>query len=102
MTMSSPLQKIKKLIPYLPTGDIPFAQKFLEKKDYESLKELTWSSLQRLENAYRRGNVPSKYIGVDIDKVRELAVECDEYFYLLYPEELEVEEDFSDDVEEDL
>ena len=87
--MSSHLQKIKKLIPYLPAGDIPFANKFLAKKDYESLKELTWSSLQRLEKALGRDPIPNKYRGISIDKVRELAVECDEYYYLLYPEDLE-------------
>ena len=49
--MSSPLENIKSLIPYLPKGDIKFATKFLEERNYESLKELTWSALQRLEKA---------------------------------------------------
>ena len=97
--MSSPLQTIKSLIPYLPKGDIPFANRFLEKKDYESLKELTSSALQRLENAMKRETLPEKYVGIDIDKVRDLAVEVWEYYYLLYPEELEEREDYDDEEE---
>lgn len=99
--MSSPIQKIKELIPYLPEGDIRFAQKYLDKKDYDSLKDLTWSALLRLEKAFQRGTIPDKYRGIDIDKVRELALECNEYYYLIYPEELEVEDDFYDDEVED-
>ena len=98
--MSSPLKTIKSLIPYLPKGDIPFANRFLEKRDYDSLKELTSSALQRLENAMKKDVLPDKYKGVDIDKVRDLAVEVWEYYYLLYPEELEEQEDFNDGEED--
>ena len=95
--MSSPLENIKSLIPYLPKGDIKFANKFLEERNYESLKELTWSALQRLEKAY-----PDKYKDIDLDKVRELAVECWDYYYFLFPEELEEnEEQYDDNVEDD-
>ena len=98
--MSSPLEKIKSLVHYLPKGDIKFAEKFLQERDYESLKELTWSALERLNKAYKLPELPKKYIGVDIDKVRDLAVEVWDYYYFLYPEELEDERDY-DDVEED-
>ena len=101
--MSSHLQKIKKLVPYLPAGDIPFANKFLAKKDYESLKELTWSALQRLEKALCKEVIPNKYKGINIDKVRELAIECDEYYYILYPEEYDsqYDGDYDEELEED-
>lgn len=98
--MSSPLQKIKNLIPYLPKGDIPFAQRFLERRDYDSLKELTWSAYQRFENALKKEVLPEKYRGIDLDKVRDLAVECSEYYYLIYPEELEEDIDYDDSEEE--
>lgn len=98
--MSSPLENIKTLIPYLPKGDISFANKYLKEKNWESLKDLTWSSYQRLENAYRRDVLPEKYKGIDFDKVRELAVECWNYYYFLYPEELEEEEEYNDVEEE--
>ena len=98
--MSSPLENIKSLIPYLPKGDIPFANKFLEKRDYESLKELTWSSLERLEKAQRKEVLPEKYRDIDIDKVRALAMECFDYYYLLYPEELNEEDDYNEEEED--
>lgn len=99
--MSSPLKNIKKLIPYLPKEDIKFANKFLEERNYESLKELTWSSLERLERAYKKAVLPEKYQNIDIDKVRELAVECFDYYYLLYPEELNEGTDYNEEEEED-
>lgn len=100
--MSSPLENIKSLIPYLPKGDIKFANKFLEERNYESLKELTWSALQRLEKAYQKEVLPDKYKDIDLDKVRELAVECWDYYYFLFPEELEEdEEQYDDNVEDD-
>ena len=98
--MSSPLENIKKLIPYLPKGDIPFAKKYLEQKNWEALKDLTWSSFERLENAYRKEVLPEKYKDIDYDMVRDLAVECWNYYYFLYPEELEESEEY-DDVEDE-
>ena len=100
--MSSPLENIKSLIPCLPKGDIKFANKFLAERNYEALKELTWSAFQRLIKAYRKEVLPEKYKGIDLDKVRDLAVAVEDYYYLLYPEELEEdEEQYDDNVEED-
>jgi len=98
--MSSPLKQIDSLIPSLPTKDSQLARKFREEKNWESLKDLTWSCLQRIEIAIAKNKVPDKYKGIDLDKVRELALLCDEYYYFIYPEEMEIEEDF-DEVEED-
>ena len=97
--MSSPLENIKKLIPSLPKGDIPLANKFLKEKNYEALKELTSSALVRLEKALRRETLPEKYVGIDIDEVRNLAVECWDYYYFLYPEELEEDAQYDDEEE---
>lgn len=100
--MPNPLQKINELIPALPVKDIEFAKKFVEKRDWESLKDLTWSSLMRLENAYKRESLPQKYVGIDVDKVRELALLCNEYYYLIYPDDREpAEDEYDNEVEED-
>lgn len=101
--MSSPLQQIKELIPSLPEKDCALANKFYSAKDWEALKDLTWSSLIRVENAYERGNIPDKYKDVDIDNLRDLAVVCSEYYDLVYPEgdEIEEEEDIDYIGEED-
>ena len=98
--MSNPLQEIKALIPALPKGDIPFAEKFINKRDFESLKELTWSALKRLVKAQEKEILPEKYKGIDIDKVRELAALCFDYYYLIYPEELEEELNDFEEAEE--
>lgn len=95
--MSSPLQQINALIPNLPIRDAELAKKFVEKKDWESLKDLTWSSLQIIETAYEKENVPAKYQNLDLDKIRELALVCDEYYYLIYPEVDEIEDDFEEE-----
>ena len=100
MIMSSPLETIKSLIPSLPKGDIPLANKFLEEHNYEALKELTYSALVRLEKAQKREVLPEKYVGIDIDNVRNLAVECWDYYYFLFPEELEEDAQY-DDSEDD-
>lgn len=104
--MSSPLKKINELISFLPIEDIPFANRFLQTHDYESLKELTWSALQRFEKAVESGKNLDKYKGLDIDKIRELAVECSDYYYLIYPEELwddnYDDNDFGDEEDVDL
>ena len=102
--MSSPLQQINELVSSLPAKDLSLAKKFIEKKDWEALKDLTWSCLQLLESAYEKEAIPPKYQNIDLDKVRELALVCDEYYYLIYPEEEEIEDDFdySDMMEEDI
>lgn len=101
--MSSPLQQISNLIPSLPKKDADLAKKFYDKKDWESLKDLTWSSLQLIEIAYEKEQIPDKYKDLDIDKIRELALVCDEYYSLIYPDQEEIEDDFEnfEAVEED-
>lgn len=99
--MSSPLKKINELIAFLPTEDIPFAKRFLQTHDYDSLKELTWSALQRFEKALESGKNLDKYKDFDIDKIRELAVECNDYYYLIYPEELLDDDIYEDNVSDE-
>lgn len=98
--MPNPLNKINELIPYLPKKDISYAQKFIAKRDWEALKDLTWSSYQIVEKAQRK-ELPSKYANLDLDKIRELALLCNEYYYLIYPEDLEPKDDDFNDVEEE-
>jgi len=101
MIMPSPLNKINELIPYLPSKDITFAQKFVAKRDWEALKDLTWSSYQIVERAQQKEIPPAKYANLDLDKIRELALLCNEYYYLIYPEDLEPKDDNFNDVEEE-
>ena len=100
--MPSQLHKIRDLIKSLPQKDAKLAEEFCNKRDFESLKDLTWSALQMAENAWQTGS-PKKYADVDIDNIRDLAVLCNEYYYILYPEELVDNNNYNDyDVEEEI
>jgi hypothetical protein len=97
--MSTPLEKINALIPELPKEDIEYAKKFIAERNWEYLKELTWSSFKRIQIANQKTPVPQKYANLDIDKVEELALLCNEYYYLIYPEELEPADDEEETIE---
>ena len=78
--------KIEKLLKYLPAKDLKYAEKYFEKRDFENLKDLVWSSLVISEKNLNKERPNKDYINIDIDKVRELAVACDDYYKLLYPD----------------
>ena len=87
--MSTPVKKIEQLIPYLPGKDRDIANKLLSKRDFEGLRDLTWSSLIIMERKLDMfESIPEKYKNVDLDKLRELAAVCADYYALLYPEDL--------------
>lgn len=91
--MPTLLQKMKVLLPSLPKCDLKYAEAFIEKRDFESLKDLVWSSLTLAEKNLEKETPNPKYTNLDIDKIRELACVCDDYYRLLYPEDYEEEED---------
>lgn len=94
--MPSLLQIIKDLIPALPKSDIPYAYKFYNNRDWESLRDLTLSAWKR----YKLHN--AKYKTLDADKLAELAMACEDYYYLIYPPwEEELGGNFEDDEDED-
>lgn len=99
--MPSQLLKIKELIPFLPKSDIPYATKFYNDKDWESLKDLTWSAWERYKWRTKNKGYTVKYADLDADKLAELALECNEYYYLIYPWEEEIEDDFEGDEDTD-
>ena len=101
--MPNQLQRIKELIPNLPKDDIALATKFYEEKDWESLKELTWSALQRcFTGNKKRRQISIKYRDLDIDKLEELALECNDYYYLIYPPEEDVDYVYDEEEEEEV
>lgn len=91
--MPTLLQKMKVLLPSLPKCDLKYAETFIEKRDFESLRDLVWSSLTLAEKNLEKETPNPKYSNLDIDKIRELACVCEDYYHLLYPEDYEEEED---------
>ena len=92
MSMSNPVKKIEQLIPYLPGKDKDIANKLLSKRDFEGLRDLTWSSLVIAEKKLKLFEtpeaIPEKYKNVDLDKPRDLYLVCADYYALLFPEDL--------------
>ena len=88
MSMSNTVKKIEQLIPYLPGKDKDIANKLLSKRDFEGLRDLTWSSLVIAEKKLNLEVIPEKYKNVDLDKLRNLYLICADYYALLFPEDI--------------
>lgn len=86
--MSNPVKKIEQLIPYLPGKDKDIANKLLSKRDFEGLRDLTWSSLVIAEKKLKLEVIPEKYKNIDLDKLRNLYLICANYYALLFPEDI--------------
>lgn len=62
--MKSPLKRIKKLVPILPEKDAKLVEKYLEKRDFQSVLEIVESDIYKAEKT-RYGKleeVPDDYI----------------------------------------
>lgn len=69
--MESPqIQKIRKLIPFLPEKDVPIGNKFLEARNWEELHNLVSSAIVKIEKAKDKGS--DKYINIDIVSLYDL------------------------------
>lgn len=87
--MSTPVQRMKSLLPNIPARDIPYATKFIEERDFEALRDLVKSDIHTLikKNDSSLEN--------QIDNLRELKAEVDSYLLLIgLDEEDEVDTDF--------
>lgn len=75
------LNKIKRLIQYLPEKDIGYAKEFIEKRNFISLFELVDSSIKRIEISKTRGS--DKYSGINVNNLMNLKVLVKEYLQQL-------------------
>ena len=92
--MSSPTNKIKKLISELPKRDIFLGYKFLEKRDFDSLIELVDSALIRTKKNLKTADPKEEYLRVDLDGLNTLKAEIDLYVMSMdLPEEDNYTED---------
>lgn len=107
-----PFKRITRLLVSLPSGDIKYGHKYLDKRDYESLQLLINSALHNIEKAWAAIN-PSKQqqtlreeFPIDGDKLAQLETlkgEVDEYseFLRIALGDDEEESIYYDDQEED-
>lgn len=78
--------KIKQLIENLPEKDINLGHKFLEKRDFDSLKELVDSAIYKVKKSRNKHDINSieKYINIDLDELNSLKAEVDNYVAQLH------------------
>lgn len=100
MDNREPIDRIKALIPSLPEGDIKFAYKFLNNRDFESLQLLVDSSLIRVKNGLNKENPREEYLKADLEEMRKLKLEIDTYCEALGLPEQEDEDEYENFNEE--
>ena len=84
MNKSSPIDRMKDLIPSLPGNDVNLAFRLLDTRDFESLQSLVNSSIIRTRIALARANTKEKYLKADLEGIRKLQSEVDAYYEALY------------------
>lgn len=75
--MKNPVQKINELISYVPARDIPYANKFLENRDFESLRDLIKSDITIIRRKKDDSNAEQ------LEMLIQLKAEIDSYLLLL-------------------
>ena len=81
--MSKTLDNIKKFINYLPLKDVQIGFKFLEKRDFENLKDLVDSAIIRTKKNIRSEFPKQEYLNVDLERLNILKAEVDVYLMQL-------------------
>jgi hypothetical protein len=84
MSNKNLLDKIKELIPSLPNRDIQLGYDFLNKRDFESLKDLIDSAIYKVEKNIKSNTPKEEYTKVNLDELIELKLEVSVYLNQLY------------------
>ena len=102
MMKISPVQKITALCKHLPENDKFYADAFIIRRDFTSLRELVDSDLRRIEKNLTKENPNQELLNIDIDKLRKLLNIIDDYLFLLGEDitQFASDEDFNEEVEE--
>lgn len=91
--MSTQIETIRRLIVYLPKRDIQLGYKFLNRRDFDSLKELIDSAIYKVEKNLASENPKDEYINLDLDMMNELQQEV--YLYAINLELPDNEDDYN-------
>lgn len=101
--MSTPTERIVKLVPQLPTKDIPIAERLIKGRDFCSLKELIDSAIYKVKKSQKSLEPKEEYKNIDLEELSRLKSEVDSYLVLL-GEDIEPSEDdetdFAQEVED--
>jgi hypothetical protein len=94
--MSTPTERIVKLIPQLPAKDIPIAERFVEARDFCSLKELVDSAIYKVKKSQKSLEPKEEYKNIDLEELSRLKSEVDSYLVILGDDEEPNEDDETD------
>lgn len=101
--MSTPTERIVKLVPQLPAKDISIAERLIKDRDFCSLKELIDSAIYKVKKSQRSLEPKEEYKNIDLEELSRLKSEVDSYLVLL-GEDIEPSEDdetdFAQEVED--
>lgn len=101
--MSTPTERIVKLVPQLPAKDIPIAGRLIKDRDFCSLKELIDSAIYKVKKSQKSLEPKEEYKDIDLEELSRLKSEVDSYLVLL-GEDIESNEDdetdFAQEVED--
>ena len=101
--MSTPTERIVKLVPQLPAKDIPIAERLIKGRDFCSLKELIDSAIYKVKKSQKSLEPKEEYKNIDLEELSRLKSEVDSYLILL-GEDIEPSEDdetdFAQEVED--
>ena len=101
--MSEPVKRMKALMCSLPERDIPLGHKFLNERNFDSLKELVDSALYRVGRSLKSDNPKEEYLKVNLEDLSRLKSEVDMYIVQWeIPEDDIYNDDFDDcEIEEE-
>lgn len=88
--MSNSIDRIRALIGVLPTKDITLGYKFLDSRDFESLKELVDSAIYKVRKNLKKDNPREDYLNISLEDLSRLKSEVDTYIVQI---ELPIEDD---------
>lgn len=101
--MSTPTERIVKLVPQLPAKDIHIAERLIKGRDFCSLKELIDSAIYKVKKSQKSLEPKEEYKNIDLEELSRLKSEVDSYLVLL-GEDIEPSEDdetdFAQEVED--
>ena len=101
--MSEPVKRMKVLMCSLPERDIPLGHKFLNERNFDSLKELVDSAIYKVKRSLKSDNPKEEYLKVNLEDLSRLKSEVDMYIVQWeIPEDDMYNEDFDDcEIEEE-
>lgn len=100
--MVKTLENIKNLASSLPNKDIEIAKSLIERRDFESLKELVSSAIIKVQRNLNGESPKKEYLELDLEKMITLESEVTFYLDLLdIDSKWEPTERVSDDIYEE-